>query len=1668
MVAHADFYLAGLLPWQAAATSENEPMTDLARIPLILLIVAAFSFASVTGAVVINEAQSSNASTLLDEDGDASDWIELLNTAAEPIDLAGWGLSDRVSEPFLWVFPQRTINPGERLLVRASGKNRMGTPVDAPPSIPPDGIPGLVLWLDAESEDFENGAAMGKWTDRSGRANHALAPDDSARPVFRTNRVNGRPALAFTRNSGHQLNLPTADFEGLDDLGNFTILAIAKWGGTASSGLFGAYESTLNDGSTHFEINSGGELRLRVAAMSDLSAPAALTAGEWCMIGGSMSHAGDDPTARLFKGENVLGSKTQSSGLSSLQNYPIMAIGTSHSSDRNFDGEIAEVLMYDRALQADERLALANHLASRYSLPGTSVPPQGAELHTNFSISADGEELVLTRPDGTTADFIPATIIPRDASYGRAPDGAADFAFFAVPTPGEANTTTAYGPPVAPPAFSHVRGFHDTAFNLELQHVDPEVSIRYTVDGSVPTDSNGATFSAAIAVSTTRIVRAIAVKPGALPRREIATHSFLFPDQIAKVTSRPTGFPASWGSFNATSYAFSPAVAAEAGYAGAMREALGALPVLSISASVDDLFGSGGVYSNPTVSGLEKEVSAEWIGLDQVPDFQINAGLRVQGGASRQFNNTPKKSLRLLFKSQYGDGRLRQPVLATGGGSATDDFNSIVLRADYNNSWLHWDRTQRLRGSLVRDQWMRDTQIEMSGSGASGNHVHLFLNGLYWGVYNPSERPDAAFAAHYHGGERDEYDGMTHDGVRDGNNIAWNAMRSLAQGGLASRQQYETIQRYLNIDHFIDYMIVNIYGGNTDWPGNNWNAVRKRETGAGYLFYCWDGERSLESETINRAALTGSNNPAEFYAALRQNAEFRLRFADRVHQHYFNGGALTPGRNIARYQSRAEVARIGLFAEQARWGAYRNEIYDRNGPSPKYAVNPHWIAERDRLINNFFPVRTANSLSHFRGGSLYPAVDAPSFSQHGGIIRADEVLTITSGPGVIYFQTDGSDPRTPYSGNVAPGAQVYSGPLTFADRVTLKARTLQNGVWSAINEANFLVELEEPVFVVGGTADWAVGGHWSGGIAPNGIGRKARIPAPLVDERNINLRVPVTMGGIHFAEAGSSFRERLRDRGTGNTLRFDSGGIAPAVLRVDGEGSGFVELEIEAGAVLTSDLELQVNHAAGSAENGALRLRADWSGPGGIVKTGLGVATLTGGGKQFSGAVEVRGGVLTLTEPATPMMAAGISVASGGQLRLVSGGAETRVYPFASALVLAGSGRDPGAAEGSGRSGALRYQPGSGNNRAQIPQQIRVEEDTVIHVEGSPNQLEIAGPIVGTSRLAKSGGGTLRLLAGSPDFTGVLAAGNGRVDLATDIAASIQLAPSAVLAGYGSLGPISGSGRIVLDGTSIRAPSASGINLTVSLQTPGSPSWAAPATSGNGYLQLLEAPLNLGTIRVYLSEPDGLSRGVLFAPAAADLTSALNGVSWEILTEDLAGTHPHGGRMWSILPDVRVRVVPETADFGEGPVAGQTLEFGGSDSPSPSFERWRELAFPDPEQLANPDISGPLADPFASGLSNLLRYAFGDDPASPEPGLRPKLSHAGGAFFVFTFPFDAAMADVFHIVEATADLNDWSAPEIWFDSRFDPIPPTLDGLLEIPVPINSERLFLRLRVSLKD
>lgn len=85
---------------------------------------AADRAAAAVADVAINEFMAVNRDSIRDAEGEAADWIELLNRGAHPVDLGGWSLTDDPADLTKWTFPSTNLAPGALLVVFASGKDR--------------------------------------------------------------------------------------------------------------------------------------------------------------------------------------------------------------------------------------------------------------------------------------------------------------------------------------------------------------------------------------------------------------------------------------------------------------------------------------------------------------------------------------------------------------------------------------------------------------------------------------------------------------------------------------------------------------------------------------------------------------------------------------------------------------------------------------------------------------------------------------------------------------------------------------------------------------------------------------------------------------------------------------------------------------------------------------------------------------------------------------------------------------------------------------------------------------------------------------------------------------------------------------------------------------------------------------------------------------------------------------------------------------------------------------------------------------------------------------------------------------------------------------------------------------------------------------------------------
>jgi hypothetical protein len=528
---------------------------------------------------------------------------------------------------------------------------------------------------------------------------------------------------------------------------------------------------------------------------------------------------------------------------------------------------------------------------------------------------------------------------------------------------------------VADTSFSQHRGFFESPFVVEITTKTAGAKIYFTTNGAEPTERTVLLYTTPIKIMTTTILRATAFKEGLEPTDSDA-QTYLFLKDVLKQTG--AGHSPTWGTNEGkpvrADYEMDPEIVNHAAYRDELVPALTSIPTMSIMMAPGDLFdGEGGIYANPKESGVdwERPASVELIFPEGRKGFHINCGIRIQGGWNRRPEESPKHSFRLLFKKKYGPGKLKFPLF---GGTGVREFDTLVLRGGCNNTWLHWSGEERRRGDFIRDQWMRDTLRAMGHPSARGLFVHLYLNGLYWGLYNPCERPSGPFLAAHFGGQPEDYDVRNGEHILEGDDAAWKKLMSLANAGVAGEREFAALQELLDVPELIDFLIANFYGANADWDrASNWYAGRRRNPPGKYQFFIWDGERALESLDGNSMAFDDDQSPPRLFQRLRGNVEFRRMFAERARQHLAKGGALAPDKAAERFRTWAKEIEGAVVAESARWGDYRRDAHPyKTGPYEIYTRNDHWRPEIDRLLKDYFPKRTEVVVKQFREAGLYP------------------------------------------------------------------------------------------------------------------------------------------------------------------------------------------------------------------------------------------------------------------------------------------------------------------------------------------------------------------------------------------------------------------------------------------------------------------------------------------------------------------------------------------------------------------------------------------------------------------------------------------------------------------------------------------------------------------------
>jgi hypothetical protein len=952
------------------------------------------------------------------------DWIELFNTEPQAVDLSGWGLSDDPDEPFAFEFPAgASIDPGGFVVVLAAGPDAVGELV-APFSLDahgeevlltaPDGRLVDRLTFGAQREDISFGRPQAV-------VRTVLLGDGDAAPLSLVAPPNAdwEPAtLPVGYDAGGAVTSNLA-------LGRVTTQSSDGYGRTGAEAVDGSLSTFSHtadaDLDSWWEVDLGasasiGEVRIfnRVGCCPNRLYNLDV---ELLREDGTVAHAWDrfnptsegatpiDPGAEhsfgldpSIVGRFVRVSKTAVGGAGSTEWMSLAEVEVTGAPAAPFADRIATDLearmkgVTDRAwisvepvreppedFEGVRRLVLSIegddawrvHTADPISaglegdtVVGPASPTRAGELLLFEDLPIVVEGVNLSADDD---DFLLAVTLTSE-DIATAPETA----HFRVPTPGAPNGPGFAGfvsdPTVDPP-----RSFYDDAFTATLSSDTPGATLVYTLDGSVPTLDHGTAVpgDATLEVSTTSAVRVAAFLDGWEPSR-VVTHTWIFLEHVLLQPAAPPGFPTVWDGISqapaAADYGMDPEVVDDD--PEELLAGLRAIPSLSIVMPQADLFGAeAGIYVHSRQRGAawERAASVELIETDGSTGFAVDCGVKVHGFGWRPHSNTRKHALRLEFRDRYGPRKLAYPLFPD---APVDRFDSIVLRSQGSRGWQDFRDPEQ--SQYLRDAFARDTARDMGKVDGHAAFVHLYLNGLYWGLYNPVERPDAGFGAEYFGGEAEDYDAInrrtTTNEAIDGTLDAYYELLARADGPVDTPAGLAAVEEMLDLDDLIDYMLIHQYTANRDGPErfnhNNMRGVRRRPDGR-FRFFVWDMEYSLwyAGDDINiDVDIAGSIS--HVYARLRTNADFRARYGARAAMHLEGDGALTPAAALARYEARATEIETAILGESARWGDADRE--------PPYTRDVEWIEERRRLTEEFFPQRTAVLIEQLRAAGLYP------------------------------------------------------------------------------------------------------------------------------------------------------------------------------------------------------------------------------------------------------------------------------------------------------------------------------------------------------------------------------------------------------------------------------------------------------------------------------------------------------------------------------------------------------------------------------------------------------------------------------------------------------------------------------------------------------------------------
>ncbi|MDE5855298.1 MAG: CotH kinase family protein, partial [Ruminococcus sp.] len=525
------------------------------------------------------------------------------------------------------------------------------------------------------------------------------------------------------------------------------------------------------------------------------------------------------------------------------------------------------------------------------------------EIHTNFSLSKNGETLIFSTPDGTEIQKVTFPTLGEDMTYGRISDGTMEIM---QSTPDMENNDA-----VSAPVFSVSSGFYEKPFDLTLSSAN-KTEIYYTLDGSDPITSETAMlYKDAIKIKdcsdnpniysayTENVTEtSISAKTGYKAPTDLV-------DKAAVVCAVAKNSDGTFSKVSQQSYFITDGKLAD------YKDAT----VVSLITDPDNLFdpdkgiyvvgknwnwGTGDVWAednDPKTMRNFHGRGKDWERGASITVFENgntiveqNMGIRIKGSSSR---NAAQKSFNLFARSDYGSSKLNYPIFPDNtdySGNLIEEYNSITLRASGINK--------------MRDSFAQNLLKGRNTSTVQTKPCVLFINGEYWGLYEMAERLSSEYIEEHYGVSKKNItmikDGQLEEGEQADCDSFFTESDSLSKLDMTVENNYRKACDFIDVDSFIEHYAAGLYLGVFDWPNYNYGVWRNTGeiiegnpySDGKWRFMSFDFDYSMgntydialqntEMYKYNKFShmdMQKADSPTNLFISLLDNEEFRSKF----------------------------------------------------------------------------------------------------------------------------------------------------------------------------------------------------------------------------------------------------------------------------------------------------------------------------------------------------------------------------------------------------------------------------------------------------------------------------------------------------------------------------------------------------------------------------------------------------------------------------------------------------------------------------------------------------------------------------------------------------------------------------------------------------------------------